>query len=113
MQLNSKELERIAFIQGNSLASLYASADDAENTGDAINDALIHIKESKGSMPNEDFLQHLINQCRAMCKARITKSELSAFCDELEELQSKILNDSDYGLDELRKAEKILKEVTA
>ena len=113
MQLTNNELERIAFIQGNSIASLYASADAADSTGDAINDALIHIKESKGSMPNEDFLQDLINQGRAMCKARITKSELSAFCDALEELQNKILGDSDYGLDELRNAEKILNEVTA
>ena len=108
MNYTHHELERISYITGTGQAPLYAELDTAELREESIDSALTYIKEAKGSLPGEDFLQELINQCRAMAKGRVTKADVLAFCVELEELQDQIAQSSEYGLEQLQKAEQEL-----
>ena len=108
MNYTHHELERISYIAGNGQAPLYAELDAAELREESIDSACTYIQEAKGSMPSEDFLQDLINQCLAMGQGRVTKAEVLAFCSDLEDLQSEIARSSEYGLEQLAKAEKEL-----
>lgn len=108
MNYTHHELERISYVIGNGQASLYQELAEAEDKEEAADDARSHIQEAKGSFPSEDFLQELIDQCRAMGQGRVTKAEVLAFCEELEELQDTMARQSEYGLDELVKAERLL-----
>lgn len=108
MNYTHHELERISYIMGTGQAPLYAELDTAKLREEAMGDACTYIQEAKGSLPGEDFLQELIDQCRAMAKGRVTKAEVLAFCVELEEFQSQVASSSEYGLEQLAKAEKEL-----
>ena len=108
MNYTHHELERINYINGTGLAPLHEEASLVEEQVEAMGDAATHIQEAKGSFPGEDFLQELIDQCRAMGQGRVTKAEVLEFCKDLEELQDTIARQSEYGLDELRKAERLL-----
>lgn len=108
MNYTHHELERMSYIIGNGLAPVYQEASRVETLEEAAGDACTYIQEAKGSLPNEDFLQDLINQCRAMAKGRVTKADVLAFCVELEEFQSQVASSSEYGLEQLAKAEKEL-----
>ena len=106
MNYTHHELERISYITGNGLAPVYQEASMVGTLEEAMGDACTCIQEAKGSFPGEDFLQDLINQCRAMAKGRVTKADMLAFCVELEELQDQIARSSEYGLEQLAKAGK-------
>ena len=108
MNYTHNELERISYIQGTGQAPLYEELEEKESLEERMGDAATHIQEAKGSFPSEDFLQDLINQCRAMSKGRVTMAEVAEFCKDLEELQSQIAQSSEYGLEQLAKAEKEL-----
>lgn len=108
MNYTHHELERISYITGNGQALLHDEASKVEDMEEAASDALGYIQEAKGSFPGEDFLQGLIDQCRAMSKGRVTKADVLAFCVELEELQDEIARTSEHGLDLLQKAEQEL-----
>lgn len=106
MNYTHHELERISYIAGNGLAPIYEEASRIDALDESMGDACTYIQEAKGSIPKEDFLQDLINQCRAMGQGRVTKAEVLAFCSDLEDLQSEIARSSEYGLEQLAKAEK-------
>jgi hypothetical protein len=108
MNYTHHELERISYIQGTGQAPLYEELDEKESLEERMGDAATHIQEAKGSFPKEDFLQELIDQCRAMSKGRVTMAEVAEFCKDLEELQDEVSRQTDYGLDELAKAERLL-----
>lgn len=108
MNYTHHELERISYITGNGLAPVYQEASRVETLEDASVDACGYIQEAKGSFPGEDFLQGLIDQCRAMAKGRVTKADVLAFCVELEDLQDEIARSSEHGLEQLAKAEQEL-----
>lgn len=108
MNYTNHELERISYITGNGLAPIYEEASRIDALEEAAEDACSYIWEAKGSMPSEDFLQKLINQCRAMSKCRVTMAEVAEFCKDLEDLQSQIAQSSEYGLEQLAKAQKEL-----
>lgn len=108
MNYTHHELERISYIQGTGQCDLYQELAEADAKEEAAEDARIHIKEAKSGFPNEDFLQELINECRAMGQGRVTKAEVLEFCERLEELQGEIARSAEYGLDELVKAERLL-----
>ena len=107
MQLTFAEKERLAFVTGRNYP-LFAALADAELQEEHISDAESHIQEAKGSFAEEDFLQELIDQCRAMGQGRVTKAEVLEFAKDLEELQKTIARQSEYGLEELCKAERCL-----
>ena len=108
MNYTHHELERISYTIGNGQAALYAELAEAEDKTEAANDACSHIQEAKGSFPDEDCLQALIDECRELGQGRVTKAEVLALCEKLEELQSSLARDAEYGLDELQKAERLL-----
>jgi hypothetical protein len=108
MNYTHHELERISYITGTGQAPLYAELDTAELREEAMSDACTYIQEAKSGMPDEDFLQGLIDQCRAMAKGRVTKADVLAFCVELEDLQDEVARSSEHGLEQLAKAEKEL-----
>lgn len=109
MNYTHHELERISYIQGNGLANLYEEASLVESLVEAEGDASIHIDEAKGSFPKEDFLQEAINELLVMAQSRVTKSDVIAFAENLKDLQDEIARQSEYGIDELRKAQGLLK----
>lgn len=108
MNYTHHELERISFINGDKQHSLYQELSEKDALEDAQRDAEDHIQEAKGSFPSEDFLQELIDECFAMGQGRVTKAEVLEFCERLRELQDTIARQSEYGLDELVKAERLL-----
>lgn len=108
MNYTHHELERISYTIGNGQADLYAELAEAEDKTEAANDACSHIQEAKASFPGEDCLQALIDECRELGQGRVTKAEVLALCEKLEELQSSLARDAEYGLDELQKAERLL-----
>lgn len=108
MNYTHHELERMSYITGNGLAPIYQEASRVETLEEAAGDACTYIEGAKGSLPKEDFLQGLIDQCQAMAKGRVTKADVLDFCAELEELQDEIARSSEYGLEQLKKAEKEL-----
>lgn len=108
MNYTHHELERISYTIGNGQAALYAELAEAEDKTEAVDDACSHIQEAKGSFPGEDCLQALIDECKALGQGRVTKAEVLALCEKLEELQSSLARDAEYGLDELQQAERLL-----
>jgi predicted RecB family endonuclease len=108
MNYTHHELERINYIKGNMVANLFAEMDDKEILDEAMEDAVMHINEAKGSFPGEDCLQELIDECTIMAAGRVTKAEVRELCKKIEELQSQLANASEYGLEELSKAEGLL-----
>lgn len=108
MNYTHHELERISYTIGNGQAALYAELAEAEDKTGAVDDACSHIQEAKGSFPGEDCLQALIDECRGLGQGRVTKAEVLALCEKLEELQSSLARDAEYGLNELQKAERLL-----
>ena len=108
MNYTHHELERISYITGNGLAPVYEEASRIEAMEESMGDASSYIQEAKACMPEEDFLQELIDQCRVMGQGRVTKADVLAFCVQLEELQSEIAQSSEYGLEQLAKAKKEL-----
>ena len=108
MNYTHHELERISYTIGNGQAALYAELAEAEDKTGAVDDACSHIQEAKGSFPGEDCLQALIDECRELGQGRVTKAEVLALCEKLEELQSSLARDAEYGLDELQQAERLL-----
>ncbi len=108
MNYTHHELERISYITGNGLAPIYEEASRIEALEESAADACTYIQEAKCSIPEEDFLQELIDKCRAMSKGRVTMAEVAEFCKDLEDLQSQIAQSSEYGLEQLAKAKKEL-----
>lgn len=98
------ELERLAYASGSDKAPIMAKLAEFETGFLAAETAVVHIEEACSSIPDEDFLQDLIDKCRAMVKGRITKRDLEALAESLEELQNQIAQSSEYAHDELRKA---------
>lgn len=105
MNMTYAELERIAFIAGSSYKPLALLA-DYECQGNAANDAQTHIQDAKGSYPAEDFLQEVINDLLQLAKGRVTKAEVLAIAERLEELQTQVYQSSEYGINELVQAER-------
>ena len=73
---------------------------------DSSSDPSAYIDEAEGCFPKEDFLEHIIKKVRAVSK-RVrgeNKDDLDQILIDLEDLQSSVNNDSEYGRDELRKA---------
>jgi hypothetical protein len=65
-----------------------------------------YIDEAMGTFPNEDFLEHIIKKVREVAK-RVrgdNKDDLDQILLDLEDLQDKVNNDSDYGRSELENA---------
>lgn len=106
--LTATELERISYITDTGQCELYAELATKDVLQEAAADAVTHIEEAMASIPSEDFLQDLIDQCRAMSMGRVTKAEVAEFCKDLEELQDSINRDVEYAADELRKAKNLL-----
>jgi hypothetical protein len=100
-----QEQERAAYIAGDTrTAALLARAADADDANTRENDIAAYIQEARGCFPAEDCLQDLIDQCRAMTRARVTKADLLEFLAKLENTQSELASAGEYGADELRKA---------
>lgn len=108
MNYTHHELERISYIAGDGLAPLYEEASRVEAMEESAYDAVQLLCDARSGFPDEDFLQDLINQCRAMSKGRVTMAEVAEFCKALEDLQDEIARSSEYGLEQLAKAEKEL-----
>lgn len=103
--LTFPELERIAYANGDArAANLYAAADYGQQTTSDIISAIVHIEEAKNCMLGEDFLVPLIERVRDMASKRVTKQDLLAFINEMEDFQSMVSGDVEYARDELRKA---------
>ncbi len=107
------ELERLAYTQGDPAAALYARLADSESARDDIDEAQSHIDEAGTQYPAEDCLQDLIDHAHAMAQGRVTKAEVADFVSMLEERQGELARASEYGLDELRKAAKVLHRSTS
>lgn len=109
MTLTYEELERHAYVANDPGYQLYAELADAELADEGRLTAWSYIDEAKGSLPGEDCLQSLIDQCRTMAQSRVTKADLLAFCEQMETMQSEIAQSSEYGLEQLEKAQEELK----
>lgn len=107
MNYTHHELERISYTIGNGQAALYAELAEAEDKTEAADDACTHIQEAKGSFPGEDCLQEAISYCQNI-DGRVTKANIETLTKLLEELQSRLARDAEYGLHELQKAERLL-----
>jgi hypothetical protein len=96
------ELERAAYIDGDvKLANAYHDAGKFEAREDKIIDTILFIEEGMDSFAAEDFLQSLIDDCRKLSESRVTKSAFVTLCEKLEELQSEIARQSEYGREQL------------
>jgi len=109
MTLTYEELERHAYVANDPMANVYGELADAELADEGRLSAWSYINEAKGSLPGEDCLRSLIDQCRTMAQSRVTKADLLAFCEQLEALQSEIAQSTEYGLEQLEKAQEKLK----
>lgn len=73
--------------------------------------ALAHISEARGQFPAEDFASEIVTQLQAL-RANLrgsNRDKLGQIIESLEDLLQCQFNASDYGLSELREAEKCLK----
>ncbi len=108
-QLQFNEIERIAYITGHRLTAMCAGeAAATEALLEYASDASTYIDEAKGSMPGEDCLQEFIDELNAMAMWRVTKAEVKALAERLEELQTQLAQSSEYGLEQLAKAQQKL-----
>jgi hypothetical protein len=81
-----------------SLLNITANVDDSSPAA--------YIEEAMGTFPKEDFLESVIKKVRAVAK-RVrgdNKDDLDQILLDLEDLQSSVNNNSDYGRSELDNA---------
>lgn len=85
---------------------------DIETQFNESRDVTPYLQEAKGSYPSEDFLEEVIEMSRALEKRLRGENRNSAalITIALEEVQTKVRGESEYGADELKKA---LKEINS
>lgn len=79
---------------------------DLDVAREKVSDPSAYIEEASGCYPAEDFLEHIMKQVRAVAK-RVrgeNRDDLDQIILDLEDLQTEVNNQSDYGRDELRSA---------
>ena len=108
MQRTIAELERLAYIRGESSAHHLALLADSDDVIDSVYAARAHIQDARSGYPSEDCLKSIIQHVQDLAQSRVTKADMAALIGLLEELQTSIGHAAGYGLDELDKAEKAL-----
>lgn len=86
---------------------------DAIEACDALGAIDGYIKEAKAQFPEEDFLQEPIDELRKLAEPMRgeNKAKLIALADKLQALQVSTFHESEYGIDELKKALKELDKI--
>jgi hypothetical protein len=108
--MTTEEQERTAYTNGDAhTAALLARIADVEHINEGIAGAIVHIEESKTGVPGEDCLSDLLHHARMMATGRITKAEMLAFVELIEEHQNQLAQSAEYAHDELRQALECLK----
>ena len=98
MNYSTVERERLHYLAGRpKLAAMFAELADAEEQEEANDEASDSVRVAMASIPEDDFLQVLIDEGKAMADGRVTKNDMAAFCKKLDELQVAI-NLKHYGI---------------
>jgi hypothetical protein len=102
-----QELERAAFQMGHPAAYYIGVAADAELANDGASNAQTHMQEAASQYPTEDFLCNPIEELQTLAKRMRgeNKTALLAIIETLDAIQLDTGRSSEYGRDELRKAE--------
>jgi hypothetical protein len=88
---------------------------DALDQAESGGDALVYVQEARGSFPKEDCLHDHISALQALAKhvRGENREELKKIIANLEERQSELGRDAEYGLEQLTLAGRALGESTA
>ena len=96
------EKEVAAYMRGDvQQAALYAGLDDADTSDLARSAVRDHIEEARNSYPAEDCLADLLTNLRFLALGRVTQAKVTAFVLQVEDLQSSLARDAEFGMDEL------------
>jgi len=109
--LSPSEQERYAYLSGDVVtAKLWGIAVGNESRGDRMVDAMWHIGETKGQLPDEDFLSGLQHELEALMKTARggTKTRLGGIIALLDQLQDDLRSRVDQAMGELCEAEALL-----
>lgn len=109
--MTAADQERLAFINGQETWP-FAVLADAEDSQTHVCDAEGYVSDAKASFPDEDFLQELITDLRALSKSRVTKADVLEFVGRLEALQIEVSSATEYGMEQLQKAESSLNAIS-
>jgi uncharacterized protein YqcC (DUF446 family) len=110
--MTNHELERAAYMSGDTERAVLLAQIielDALCGDDTRQSAITYIEEAQTAFPGEDCLESIIQEARMMARARVTKAEVMQLVEMMESLQNELARSSEYGLDELKQARRLLK----
>ena len=99
------EKEVAAYMRGDvRQAALYAGLDDADTSDETWATVRDLIENARNYYPAEDCLADLLSDLRRLALGRVTKADVEKFILQVEESQGSLARDTEFGMDELRRA---------
>lgn len=104
--LTPAERERHAYASGLPFAEVFGQLADLSEADENRKGIDAHLDEARAQFPNEDFLCSVLDDLQGMAKRLRgdNRADLQRIIEALTEIQDSVARDSEYGVDELRKA---------